>query len=252
MGPWLAVALAAELGIWFLASELPDAHFAGFRVLGRLGTLGLAAALAAGVTAGLAVPRLPRGLAPVAVVVLALVVQALVWDLPQAQPDALTYFVHAQAFAREPLETLASWPTEVWGSEEGRFHKPFPLIPAVYGAAFALFGETRLVAEIVRTALSLAVPLATWRLARALGRDGLGAAALVATFPLMAAQSAWILVDLPLIALLAASWTAWLEKRWRLFALLAVLTLSAKFSALLFLAAPIAAFESRRLHPALQ
>ena len=251
MRPWLAAALAAELGIWFLASALPDAHFAGFRILGHLGVVGLAAAVAAAITAGLAAPRLPGRFAPAAVVALALIVQALVWDLPQAQPDTLTYFVHAQAFAREPLETLIAWPTEVWGSDEGRFHKPFPLIPALYGAVFALFGETRLVADGLRAAFALACVGASWRLARALGQKGPGAAALVATLPLLAAQSAWILVDLPLIALLAVAWTAWLEKRWPLFVVFALLAMSAKFSAILFLAAPILFLESRRLHPAI-
>ena len=248
MRPWIAVVLAAEVGIWFLATQLPDAHFAGFRLLAHLGWAGLALALVAALVFGVA----ERWFPPRAAVVLpvALLVQVLVWDLPQAQPDTLTYFVHAQRFARAPVETLLSWPAEVWSGEEARFHKPFPLIPAIYGAAFALFGETRLVADLVRAAFALALPLATLRLGRALKLDGAPAALVVATLPLLAAQSAWILVDLPLLVLLCAAWTCWLERRWPLFALFAVLALSAKFSAALFLFAPLAALASRRLHPA--
>ena len=249
MRPHLAALLAAEVGIWFIASELPDAHFAGFRLLAQLGLVGLGIALAAGVAAGFGA-RFVR-LRGWHVAVVAIAVQALVFGLPQAQPDTLTYFVQAQHFARAPLETLASWPAEVWSRDEARFHKPFPLIPAIYGAAFALFGETRLVADLVRALLALSVPAATWRLGRALQVDGAGAALVVATLPLLCAQSAWILVDLPLIALLCVAWTAWLERRWGLFAAAGLLALSAKFSAVLFLAAPIAFHEGRRLHPAL-
>jgi hypothetical protein len=83
------------------------------------------------------------------------------------------------------------------------------------------------------------------------GRRGGLAALVVGTLPILVAQSGWILVDLPLCALLALAWGASLRGRWGLWALAAVTALGAKVSAGAFLAGPLLALLFRRDRPAL-
>ncbi|MCP4810109.1 MAG: hypothetical protein GY884_32630 [Proteobacteria bacterium] len=243
--PLVAAAIAAELGIWLLAKHLPDAHFPGFRLLDAGPWLVVPAVLGL-LAAGLATRvSWPRRVDLALLALAALGVQVATWGLPQAQPDTVTYFVLAKRIAAAPVELLGHWPSLVWGTEEARFHKPYPLVPAVYGAAFGALGETRGVMDLVRAAFGLALPASVLVLTRASGRTDTGPAWVVATLPLILAQGAWMLVDVPLMVLLTLSWAAWTHvERTRQGVALAValtgLTVLAKFSALLFLLPPLA------------
>ena len=240
--PLVAAALAAEVGVWLIARHIPDAHFPGFRLL-EAGWW-LLVPLVLGLVAAWAAPRVevPEKVDLGLLALATLLVQALVWDLPQAQVDTATYFKLAKALSLEP--TL-DWPGLAWSGEEARFHKPFPLVPAVYAAAFAVLGETRLVMDLVRAAWGLALPASVLFLARSSGVRGTGPAWAVLGVPLVAAQSGWMLVDVPLMVLLCLAWGAWRRRAFRWAAVLTALTLAAKFSALLFLLPPLAALFLR-------
>ena len=251
-----AAAVAAELAGWLLGSGNKDATFAWFRVAAHAGTAGFALAIAAGLAAALAADRLraagitlPRPLLVLGAAATAL--HLLFLDTPQGQPDTANYFVYAQHIAADPLHTLVQWKALVWDVDQGRFHTYLPLVPLLYGLAFAVLGEHPAVADLLLTAFAVALPLAVARLGRTAGhpRAGLAAGWLVLTLPYLQAHSGWLLVDLPLTLFVCLAWTALLRARtptgWLLAAALCALPLATKGSALLFVAGPLFVLATR-------
>ncbi|MDP2314612.1 MAG: hypothetical protein Q8P41_17040 [Pseudomonadota bacterium] len=211
------VALVAEVAGWLLGAPNRTESFAWFRVQAHLGLAGLAAALIVGLAfAAWRIRRVPPAWPG------ALLLHGLFLDVPQAQPDVVTWFTLAQHVARAPFATLLGWPALVWTGEESRFHKPFPGVPTVYGAAFRLLGESTFVMDLVLTAWAVALPLAVTWAARGIGprgprteRTARLAGWLVVGLPLLQAQSGWLLADLPLCACVAVAWGALLRVRGR-------------------------------------
>lgn len=211
----LALALLAEVAGWLGGAANRTETYAWFRVQAHLGPSGFAFALVTGLAL---VAWRARWIPPAWLG--ALCVHAVFWDVAQAQPDAATWFTNAQRVARAPLEVLTAWPAHAWVGEEARFHKPFPLVPAVYGLAFRLFGESDRVVSIVLAGWVVALPLAVTWAARAAGpadpdthRAARLSGWLVVALPLLQGQSGWLLADLPLCVTLAVAWGALLRVR---------------------------------------
>jgi hypothetical protein len=211
----LALALLAEIAGWWGGASNHTETYAWSHIQAHLGPGGFALAFASGLAfvawRGHRIPPAWLG---------ALLVHAVFWDVAQAQPDAATWFTNAQRVARAPIEVLTAWPSHAWVGEEARFHKPFPLVPAVYGIAFRLFGESNRVVSIVLAGWAVALSIVvTWaaRAAGTPGRDNDRAAQLsgwlVVAFPLLQAQSGWLLADIPLCVTLALAWGALLRVR---------------------------------------
>ncbi len=203
------IAVLVEVAGWAAGAANRTETFAWFRVQAYLGPGGAALALLAGIA--LAAVRLRRLPPPW---LAALILHALLLlDVPQGQPDTSTWFTLAQHVARDPLGTMADWSGVAWSGPEGRFHRPFPLVPLVYGLAFRVAGERPEVADAVMTGFAVAFPLAvTWAARGLVGptreRTARLAGWVAATTPFVAAQSGWMLADLPLAAAVAVSWGA--------------------------------------------
>jgi hypothetical protein len=206
----LALALAAELAGWLARVPNATQTYGWPLVQENLGPGGFALAFAAGLAL---VAWRSRWLPPAWVGVL--LVHAAFWDVAQAQPDAAAWFTLAQRVARAPVEVLTAWPSHAWVGEEANFHKPFPLVPAVYGFAFLLVGESARVASLVMAAWALALSAVVPWVARAVGPSSASdesharlAGWLVVAFPYLQAQSGWLLADLPLCVTVALAWGA--------------------------------------------
>jgi hypothetical protein len=212
------LALIAEGAAWLAGGANHTESFAWFRIQAHLGAGGLALATLAGLA--LAALRVRRWPPPwLAALVLHL---ALFLDLPQAQPDAATWFTLAQHVARAPLDTLTHWSTVAWSGDEARFHKPFPLVPAVYGLAFRTFGESPATADGVLTLWAVALAAVVPWAMRAVGPPGPRrertarlAGWLVVALPILQAQSGWLLADLPLCVAVTFAWGVLLRARGR-------------------------------------
>lgn len=247
-GPLLVlVALTAEIAAWVLGAVNRTESFAFFRVQAHLGAGGFVLAAIAGLVA-MALPRLRTRHPYVTLALAALVLHGVFLDLPQGQPDTVTWFTLAQGVAHDPA-VLLDWPATAWGTEEARFHKPLPLVPAVYGLAYALFGESPATTDGVLTLWALALPLVVAWAGADKGRPAVLAGLVAATVPLVAAQQAWMLADLPLCVLVTFAW-GWMARAhgpagWALAALACVPALLTKVSAGLFLAGPAAALLLR-------
>ncbi len=209
------LALLAELAGWVGGTPNRTESFAWFRVQAHLGPGGFALALLVGLA--LAAAR-ARWVPPPWIG--ALLVHLLFLDVAQGQPDTSTWFTLSQHVARAPIDALLGWRELVWTGEEARFHKPFPFVPAVYGLAFRLFGESTRVMDLVLTAWAVALPLVVTWAARAAGPPGPRteraarlAGWLVVGLPLLQAQSGWLLADLPLCVCVAFAWGALLRAR---------------------------------------
>lgn len=211
----LPLAVLAEAAGWLFGAPNRTETYAWFRIQAHLGPGGLALALLVGLAfAALKLRTIPPAWLG------ALLVHAAFWDVAQAQPDAVTWFTLAQKVAAAPLDVLTSWPSSAWVGEEARFHRPFPLVPAVYGLAFRVFGESDRVISAVLVAWAVALPAAVTWAARAAGPPGPAteraarlAGWLVVALPLLQGQSGWLLADLPLIVNLAVAWGALLRVR---------------------------------------
>lgn len=251
----LALALAAELGLLALGHRDQETDLAWFRVAAQAGAGGaLLVVLAAALGAGLG-PRLLGGAGARAWLLLALaaLLARLPWvDLAQIQPDTVNYFVLAQDLRSAPLETLLAWPEAVWGAEQARFHRLMPGGPALYALGFATLGEGTLAVDLVLSGVFLGLVLGLAALSRALGAPTLAAGWAVLGLPYLAAQSSWMLVDLPLCLALMGAWTVVLlpgqprpGRRAPAAILGALAALATKVAAPLFLLGPWAAAALR-------
>lgn len=205
------LAVVAEVAAWFGGASNHTETFAWFRVIAHLGPLGVGLAI----VAGLVVTRV-RKLPPPWLGALAL--RPLFWDLPQAQPDTATWFTLSQLVARSPTSVL-HWASAAWGTEEARFHRPFPLVPSSYGLAFGTLGESPFVADLVHSAWAVALAVVVpW--AASVGRPLPSrtraanlAGWMAVTLPLLTAQSGWLLADLPLCVTVTLAWGLLLRAR---------------------------------------
>ncbi len=166
--------------------------------------------------------------------------------VPQAQPDTVFWFTLAQHIARDPVATLSQWSAVAWGAEQGRYHHPLPGVPVVYALAYAVFGESHVVSDIVMTLVAVAIPLAVADLGEARSpRTGAAAGWLSLGVPFVAAQSGWMLADLPLLLVVTLAWSGFAHRRNRPAAIVAALLI--KPAAVLWLIAPWAFATRRRL-----
>ncbi len=194
----LAVVVAFDVALWAAGGPIPSETFAWFRIQDRMGPAGFVGAAAAGLVGVLVATRARgrvQGLGLAAITFLSLAASA---GAPQAQVDALEWFTRAQTLAR------GDWPPWLGGGGGLRM----PGMPLVDALAFRLLGESEATVAGVRVGWLLLLVAAT---ALGAGRDRRGAmlaVAVVATTPLLAAQGAWMLADLPLAALLACAWAA--------------------------------------------
>jgi len=254
----ILAAVGLELAGWALGGGTGTTTFAWYRVRAHVGSSGLVLTvltglLAAGAAWGLARHRpqagrwFEGGRGVVLLGLAALLLHLFLLDIPQAQPDTVTYFVYAQHFARDPIGTTAAWPTLAWSGPEASFHRPFPLVPMLYGSAFRHLGERWVVADGLMTLFAVALPLALAWVGFCAGRQRLGIMAgwLVLGLPFLQCQTGWLLVDVPLLVLLCLAWGTMLRARspWGVvLALLACLpALCTKASAGLFLLGPLVA-----------
>lgn len=263
--PWsilLLVAVGLELAGWALGGGTGTTTFAWYRVQAHAGLDGLVLTVLAGLAAAAATSSLLRwrpglgntlsgrwGLVSLGVAALALHLAFL--DLPQAQPDTVTYFVYAQHFAREPLATLLDWGELAWSGPEARFHRPFPLVPLIYGLAFRVLGERWWVVQLLMTTFAVVLPLAVAWVGHSAGKPALGVAAgwLALCLPFLQCQTGWMLVDVPLLIFLCLAWGFMLRARGPAGFVLALVAcvpaLATKASGGLFLLGPWAAYATR-------
>lgn len=192
------VLIAIDVLVWALAGWVPTDTFAWFRVQDRLGVAGFTTASVVGLLA--AALSLRGGAAPRNGVFLLAAVAALLATLgaPQSHVDTLDWFSRAQGLNR------GEWPALLGGGGGLRM----PLVPLVDAMAFRLFGESEGTVTLVRVGWWLLLVGAVGAGARTRGGSAALAASVVATTPLVAASAGWMLADLPLAALLAATWAA--------------------------------------------
>lgn len=197
-GVLLAVVVALDAALWAAGGPFPTETFAWFRIQDRMGPAGFVGAAVAGLVGALVATRARgrvQGLALAAVTILSLGASA---GAPQAQVDALEWFTRAQTLAR------GDWPPWLGGGGGLRM----PGLPLVDALAFRLLGESEATVAGVRVGWLLLLVSATALGAPRDRRGALLAVAVVASTPLLAAQGAWMLADLPLVALLACTWAA--------------------------------------------
>ena len=206
----LLLALAAELGLVALGHRDQETDLAWFRVAAQAGSSGALLVLLAAALGAVVGPRLLTGSGPRAWLLLFLgaLIARLPWvDLAQIQPDTVNYFVLAQELRADPLGQLAAWPEAVWGAEQARFHRLMPGGPALYALGFAAVGEGTLAVDLVLSGVFVGLSLGLAALSRGLGAPSLAAGWAILAMPYLAAQSSWMLVDLPLCLALVGAWT---------------------------------------------
>lgn len=116
------------------------------------------------------------------------------WGMPEVIVDAARYFVQAKYVMLNGPGYLL----QEWGGDIGAW-SDLPLVPLLYGVAFTLFGETRIVAQALSTLLFAGTVVSTWLIGRILWDDKVGgtAAALLLAMPYLLTQPALMLVDVP-------------------------------------------------------
>lgn len=260
----VGLALLLQLGSWLQGGLDMGESFARYRVLAHLRPEGIALLAILGILAFAIAPRPERaGFSGLAIGALA--VHLLFLDIPQGQPDTANWFVLAQLMERAPLYALTHWKELVWDVPQGRYHLYLPLVPALYGAAFRLFGESPRVADLLMSAFAIGLPLSVAWAGQRAGEplNGLRAGWLLIAGPYLQAQSGWLLADIPLSLFLCLTWGALLgvessragaagpfgRLRPYLPAIgLSLLALTTKSSALLYVPALWAAVLLRRKH----
>jgi hypothetical protein len=114
------------------------------------------------------------------------------WGMPELIVDTARYFVQAKYLE---LYGVGYFLRE-WGGEISAW-TDLPLGPFLYGLAFSLFGEARVVAQTLSTLLFAGTAITTWLIGRSLWNDTVGgvAGALLLAMPYLLTQTALMLVD---------------------------------------------------------
>lgn len=151
------------------------------------------AALTGGVLLAWAASRLPAP-RPALLGVLSFIICALFWRTPEAIVDASRYFTQAKHLE---LYGVGFFLAE-WGGQIGAW-TDLPLMPFVYGLAFKVFGESRIVTQVITTVMFSATVVLTARIGKELWDEtvGLAAGALLMAVPYLYTQVPLMLVDVP-------------------------------------------------------
>ena len=125
---------------------------------------------------------------------LSLAASACFWSAPEVIVDASRYFTQAKHLE---LRGGGSFLSE-WGREIPAW-TDLPLVPALYGLVFRVFGEARVAVQLVGTLLFAASVVLTHRTGVALFDEDVGraAAALLLAIPYLLTQVPSMLVDVP-------------------------------------------------------
>jgi 4-amino-4-deoxy-L-arabinose transferase-like glycosyltransferase len=121
-------------------------------------------------------------------------VAACFWGAPEAIVDASRYFTQAKHLELYGLR----WFLSEWGREIPAW-TDLPLVPALYGLVFGIFGESRVHLQAFTTLLFAGSVVLTHRTGRALWDDDVGfaGAALLLAIPYLLTQVPTMLVDVP-------------------------------------------------------
>jgi len=225
-------------------------------VFDRTDPVRLFALVAAAIAAAHVVARAPasvRWQAPV-LIFLSGAAAACFWRTPEVIVDASRYFTQAKYLELHgPLRFLSEWGREIPAWTD------LPLVPALYGIVFRVFGESRANVQVLTTLLFAASVALTYRTGEALWNEevGFAGAAFLLAIPYLLAQVPSMLVDVPTMFFLALALFAVVEAVQRggapriLFASIAVfLAFLSKYSAWLLLSGlPVVAIVHRKRVP---
>jgi 4-amino-4-deoxy-L-arabinose transferase-like glycosyltransferase len=121
-------------------------------------------------------------------------VAACTWRAPEVSVDASRYFTQAKHLELYGL----GWFLSEWGREIAAW-TDLPLVPALYGLVFRVFGESRVHLQAFTTLLFAGSVVLTHRVGRALWDEDVGyaGAALLIAIPYLLTQVPSMLVDVP-------------------------------------------------------
>ena len=119
---------------------------------------------------------------------------ACFWPAPEVIVDASRYFTQAKHLELHGLR----WFLSEWGREIPAW-TDLPLVPALYGLVFRLFGEARIHAQLLGTLLFAGSVVLTYRTGAELFDEdvGLAGAAFLLAIPYLLTQVPSMLVDVP-------------------------------------------------------
>ena len=116
------------------------------------------------------------------------------WSAPEFMVDSGRYFIHAKLIATHGIGYFLS----EWGYGINAW-TDLPLASIIYGAAFSLFGESRLAIQVINTFLFSGSVFLTYLLGKELwdAKTGIIAAVLLLAIPFLHVQASQMLVDVP-------------------------------------------------------
>jgi len=116
------------------------------------------------------------------------------WSAPEFMVDSGRYFIHAKLIATHGIGYFLS----EWGYGINAW-TDLPLASIIYGAAFSLFGESRLAIQVINTLLFSGSVFLTYLVGKELwdAKTGIFAAVLLLAIPFLHVQASQMLVDVP-------------------------------------------------------
>lgn len=137
--------------------------------------------------------------APVYLFIAALGISMLLWNMPEINNDYRIYFGYAKAVEANGLQYVTAI--------EGTPGSEYFVMPVLDGYLFKLFGEERIVIQILRTILFSLTAVVIYYIGKELWNQkvGLIAGALLLSFPYFLSMSHLMLLDVPLTFFVALS-----------------------------------------------
>ncbi|GAB4389600.1 MAG: hypothetical protein Kow0025_15950 [Thermodesulfovibrionales bacterium] len=195
------LAMVVFLGL-YLYRHLDDNRLTGWRWVFKTARPAYTfVALGASVAAAWLLSRL-RMPGPGLLFVIAFGFSALFWREPEVLVDASRYFTQAKH-----LELYgAGYFLREWGGEVAPW-TDMPLVPFLYGLAYKVFGEARVVTQALVSAMFALTAAVSYLLGRDLWDEDVGqsAGALMLAMPFLYSQVPLLLVDVPAMFFLAVS-----------------------------------------------
>jgi len=116
------------------------------------------------------------------------------WSAPEFMVDSGRYFIHAKLIATHGIGYFLS----EWGYGINAW-TDLPLASIIYGAAFSLFGESRLAIQVINTFLFSGSVFLTYLVGKELwdAKTGIFAALMLLAIPFLHVQASQMLVDVP-------------------------------------------------------